>query len=431
MFQSLTRELPAGRKSSPQAGTSSLAGVANKHYRGHFAPRRISAKYIASVGILCTLVMSASPVVLAKSSSSDATSKANTPKSAVLQTMHGYVSANADMDPVATAIDDVMSKAIEKSTIHEKHNKQIKKYEGKVNKTFKMTKDAVNFILCDRGFLPSMEGMAVMLDEDTKIKSKGAAELAKQHWLDSTHDRVVADMLELATALGTEEGARRTEMINGSMASIKELAGEDTANSALQTMTAWYESVKKPTPTVEASASTIWSVKEKQKKVELVVSNCIKSDPIAEEIQKRAHKFKHKKVTAVTAQLVETSLNAVTLTPAIIGPAAQAALLVFFMATGGTEEDKLLDEMYLGKRLQSRKQSFAQQAAWAIEGYQIGILAKNQALTACSESLIKRLGGTELWTQVFNATQADSAKSASETPAAVTATSSKEVEVTH
>jgi hypothetical protein len=109
---------------------------------------------------------------------------------------------------------------------------------------------------------------------------------------------------------------------------------------------------------------------------------------------------KHSKFATRSSQVVETALNVGSLTPTFAGPAAQAAMLLFCVGTGGFEEDKLLSEMYLGKRFQSRKNSFNKQALMAIDAYQLAMQTHNVPLASCSASLIKRLGGEDLWTSV-------------------------------
>jgi len=70
-------------------------------------------------------------------------------------------------------------------------------------------------------------------------------------------------------------------------------------------------------------------------------------------------------------------------------------MLVFSLATGGFEEDKLIGEMYLGKRFQSRNDSFKSQAEMAVDSYQLAAQTHNILLAKCSEALVKRLAETK------------------------------------
>ena len=128
----------------------------------------------------------------------------------------------------------------------------------------------------------------------------------------------------------------------------------------------------------------------------------LSKDPVAAEVTKRIHKFSHHgKVARASASLIETSLNVASLTPTLIGPAAQAALLAFFMTTGGTEEDKIIREVYLDKRLQSRADVLLREANMATSAYQTALLTHNPLLIGCSESIVRQMAGADAAQKVF------------------------------
>ena len=319
---------------------------------------------------------------------------------AQVQMMQGYASTTKRADAISTCIDDIMCAAIEKSAEAQKADQQSKHFNTKGMRVLKRTKDAVNYMLCDRGFLPSMEGGKLMLDENVKVMGKDGAEYAKQHWVDKTHDAAVANVLEFATGLGSDTAARKEQLCTDAFNSIKEVAGEATAKRVQAAMLEWNDQI---VGCPESPAEkTVWSLKERQAKRDAIVATCISADPVAAEVTRKVHKFSnHNKVATRGSQAVETTLNAVSLSPTMAGPAAQAALLGFFMLTGGCEEDKLISEMYLGKRIQSRKESITNQANMAIDGHQLGLATNNAPLRSCSESLIRRLGGPDLWAKIF------------------------------
>lgn len=354
---------------------------------------------LSTAALIAALIMGSTSYAVAKDRSAE--SKSNP---LVVQTMHGYASTTRPADAISTCIDDIMCAAIQKSAEAQKANEQAKHFGSKAMRIFKGTKDAANYLLCDRGFLPSIEGGKVMLDENVKVKSKDAAEYAKQHWIDKTHDAAVADVLEFATGLGADNAARKEQLCSEAMASIKELAGENTAKKVYASMLQWNDQIVGRPET--SGEKAIWSLKEREARKDTIIASCVSADPVAAEITRRVHKYsKHGKVVTRGSQVVETALNAVSLSPTMMGPAAQGALLGFFMLTGGCEEDKLISEMYLGKRMQSRKDSFSHQASMAIEGHQLGLVTNNQPLQKCSESLVRRLGGPDLWSKVFAESQ--------------------------
>jgi len=319
----------------------------------------------------------------------------------VIQSMHGYVSTTAPQDEIAGCIDEALATAIERSIEAQKNNKQVNKYSKIALRAWKVTKCTVNYMLDDRGFLPSIEGGQLMLDENLKVHDKGSAECAKQMWLDRAHDKVVADVVEMITGFGASDPSKRQDLINDSMSSIKTYAGEDTAKHIHDRLSTWSDHESLQNATRDFPSDGTWTVKERQNKVDLIVSTISKSDPIIAEVTKRVHKYsKHSKFALRSSQVVETACNVASLTPSFVGPGAQAALLVFSVGTGGFEEDKLLAEMYLGKRFESRKTSFNHQALMAIDAYQLAMQTHNIPLASCSASLLKRLGGDDLWTAV-------------------------------
>jgi hypothetical protein len=316
--------------------------------------------------------------------------------------MRGYVSNTASRDEIAGCIDEALATAITRSAEAQKNEQKASKYAKTAQRAWKATKSTVNFMLDDRGFLPSIEGGQLMLDENIKAHDKASAECAKQMWLDKTHDKVVADIVEMVTGLGATDAAKHQQLVGDAMQSLISYDGEPVARHVYDRLAAWSDSQQRlyspwPYPTNMAE----WSVKERQSKVDMIVSTVDKNDPIVEEVTKRVHKYsKHSKVAVGTSQVVSTVCNVASLTPTLIGPAAQGALLIFSLGTGGFEEDKLLSEMYLGKRYQSRQGSIKNQALMALDAYQLAMETHNAALGSCSASLVRRLGGENLWRAV-------------------------------
>ena len=343
-----------------------------------------------------------------------------------LQSLHGYVSTTQSQDEIAGSIDEALSTAIQKSIEAQKSNKQVTKYNRLVQGAWKQTKAMVNYCLADRGFLPSIEGGQLMLDEHVKVHDKYSAEYAKQQWLDHMHDQVVGDIVELVTALGTDDPALRKQRIAATMDSLKSYTDNDVAKHIYDRLAAWSEKQAIQQATMSFNRDQQWSVKERQAKLSMIVNTVCKDDPIVSEVTNRVHRYsKHGKVATVSSQFVESTLSLVSLTPSFVGPAAQAALLVFFTATGGPEEDKLVSEMYLGKRFQSRRTSLSNQATMALDAYQLALATHNVPLMACSNALIRRLGGESLLSNLLSkpsavpVSSADSPKQ-TEPPAAAT-----------
>jgi hypothetical protein len=97
-------------------------------------------------------------------------------------------------------------------------------------------------------------------------------------------------------------------------------------------------------------------------------------------------------------------LGAASMTPTFVGPAAKTALVAFVMATGGPEQCKLLKELYLDKRLESRWKVLNEEAHMAVENYQLAVLTKNPTLLCYSESIVGQMVGGHHVNEVFGTT---------------------------
>src|SRR5262249_37117353 len=99
------------------------------------------------------------------------------------------------------------------------------------------------------------------------------------------------------------------------------------------------------------------------------------------------------KIAMATSQVAQTTLGTASLAPSFFGPAAKVALLSFVMATGGPESCKLMKELYLDKRFESRLKVITEEAHLAVENYQTAVLTHNVPLLAFSESMIAEMAG--------------------------------------
>jgi hypothetical protein len=71
------------------------------------------------------------------------------------------------------------------------------------------------------------------------------------------------------------------------------------------------------------------------------------------------------------------------------------------MATGGPEQCKLLKELYLDKRFESRWKVLNEEAHLAVDNYQVAVLTRNPVLLACAESVVCQMSSPDTVTRVF------------------------------
>ena len=102
------------------------------------------------------------------------------------------------------------------------------------------------------------------------------------------------------------------------------------------------------------------------------------------------------------SKIIEPALGGAALTPMFVGPAAKGALLAYIYTVGhGSEEDKLLKEIYLDKRLTSRIELLTEESHQAIDALDRAVLTKNPVLLFCAESLIEQMGSPEVTAKIL------------------------------
>lgn len=68
---------------------------------------------------------------------------------------------------------------------------------------------------------------------------------------------------------------------------------------------------------------------------------------------------------------------------------------------GGPEQYKMMKELYLGERLDSRSNVLNSEIQLAMENYQIGKLTRNAVLMAAAEAVIQQMAGPEILPELF------------------------------
>jgi hypothetical protein len=320
-------------------------------------------------------------------------------------------------DAVATRVDELLDVALDRDDKAAVLEKAVAHYRTTTQKVIAETKDATDYLIPYRGFGPSSEAGDIILDEKVKLKSRASAEYARQKHIDETHIKLVGGMMQLAMGLGTKNKAESERIIDSGMNSLRVLVGDEEATKTKDMLLTWANGVNVPD---HVYTQPVWDVTLRQDKLKSMIETSMDSDPIVKEIVRRLHKYnQHSTFMKVTAHVVQATLGAASLTPSFIGPAAKTALLAFVMATGGPEQCKLLKELYLDKRFESRWKVINEEAHMALENYQIGVLTKNPVLMACSESLVQQMVGEETVPSVLGTSILPHDPIAATTPGAV------------
>lgn len=319
------------------------------------------------------------------------------------------VSINTDdgRNLVSQTIDHLLETALDNDDQAKQLDKSVLHYRKTSQRVLAQTKDAADYIVPYRGFGPSIEAANLVTGEKITVKSRAAAEYARQKHVDEAHIKVVSSVMQIAMGLGMSDPEKSSATVASGFASLKTLVGEEEAARTKETLATWSREIVVPDAVYEQG---VWDVQLRQSKRKVVLETALDHDEVLHQITKHLHRYGHKsKFTRISSQVIQTTLATAALTPSFIGPAAKAALLTYVMATGGPESCKLLKELYLDKRFESRWKVLNEESHLALENYQIAILTRNPVLLACSESLVSEMSGDQTVSDVFGVTVAGAA----------------------
>jgi hypothetical protein len=284
--------------------------------------------------------------------------------------------------------------ALERDPEYEKTARAVDHYRTKVQRAVRFAKDAVNYAYPYRGFSMSIEGSRVITDKKQKLNNLFIAELTKQRYWDELHPKIMAKIMQIAMGLGLEKPELADVEIQKGVAGLKELVGEETAQTTLAELSEWKNELKIPETVFEESTRDVDTT-------ERIYANTLKisadGDPLIAEVFKRVKKFDHGMLANCAAGVIEAQLSAVTVLSGNPGVslAAEGLSTAFVMSTGGPEENKILKELYYGRRLEIRRKRISDEAELALVNYEKALLTHNAPQLAMSEVVLAQLVGPE------------------------------------
>jgi hypothetical protein len=277
--------------------------------------------------------------------------------------------------------DDFLDLALGKNQDYLATKAQVEYYGKPVQKFVASAKDNFNYLIPYRGFEPSAEMGRAILDEEQKVKSLGAALYKQQLIIDQAHLQIQIAVMQMAQEGGVKNGK--------GFVSLKSLIGEEAAIRVNQSLMDSDIDIK----------ADIWDINTMQEKRQIIMKAAIDKDPSIQEIVDSLHGYT-KKGTA--SKIIMPTLGAISMVPVMgIGVMARGALATYIIAAGGTNEKKMLDECYLGQRLESRMTLIAQESTLALEALQIAKAKNNPVLAAAAASLIEQMSSPEIVKQVL------------------------------
>ncbi len=261
---------------------------------------------------------------------------------------------------------------------------------GKLSqRAFAAGKDLLELATEYRGFEQSSEAADVILDEKLRLKSKSACDWAKQVRRDRLERDIFASMMQISLGIGSSDPVEGKQIIAQGLDKLKLIVGEEEAQKTLNILQDWCSAIKIDETCYNTKP---WNILEAEDKSKSVLDIAMKNDPVVSEIKGRLHRYNGRsKFARATAKVVNTSLSIAGLSPTFISPAAQVAWAVYIATQGGPEEAKLLKEVYLGRRFESRFNIWNERATLAVNSYNMALVTKNPALLSVSEYMLKRM----------------------------------------
>jgi hypothetical protein len=280
-------------------------------------------------------------------------------------------------------------------------DKKVDHFSKAPAKAVAIVKDSLNTSMRIGGTDPSSRGGRIVLDENLKITDKATAEYERQRYVDKIHSHIVSALAEVAMGLGTEDPARRTQIIDAGYKSLSSLVGDDKAKNTVQGLTTWLSRIPVSDETFK---KPIWDTIERETKLETVLKAALAKDSVVAEVRRRVYRYAHPgKLKSGTSKVVEGTLATVSwLSPGFAIPiGAEVALDAYIAATGGSEEAKLEKEIIYDKRIQSRLKVLDQEATLALDNYRFAIVTKNPSLLVFSEALIADMANEHVANEVL------------------------------
>ncbi len=346
-------------------------------------PRLLLALVLGS--ILCSPVLADE---LGTTASEPNSQTAATDSAQAMPKLEGSVSISVPVT-LSTCLSELMDAAQRNNTDFQKYDQAIAKYGSLGRRVTARTADALNYTLMFQGIAPSCEGGDIILGEKNKLKSLASAKYLKQKLSDELRLQLTSNVMQLAMVLGNANEAEMVQQLAAAEEELVKLVGKEQTEKTVN----YLKSLKEQeNAQPRRSAAPSWSVAQLQKRIQTAAESAAAADPIVKEIEDDVHHFnRHSNKVLFAHRLVRVCLSAASLSPSMIGPAAQGLLFGFLAVSGGTEQDKLLKELYLDKRLVSRSRVLTEEAHLAFENYELGALSNNRLLMACTEQLVSKM----------------------------------------
>ncbi len=278
----------------------------------------------------------------------------------------------------------------------EEHNEELKGYIQAVAKygdwkyrLGESARDMLNYSCLFKGVSPSSEAGDIILNEKTKLKGLAAAKFMRQKLGDEKQLELVSSVVQLAMAVGSKDAAAASSQFAEASRQLTQLVGEQECAKTVE----FLQQLKQASASTEIRRHPL-SVADTQKSLNIIAGTAASIDPITADLKEEVHHYnKHSDASLAAHRVTRVTLSAASLTPSFVGPAAQVVLFAYLALSGGTEQEKLLRELYIDKRVSSRANLLTEEAHVALHNHQLAAMTQNQLLLEVTQQLVARMTG--------------------------------------
>jgi hypothetical protein len=295
-------------------------------------------------------------------------------------------------------LSEQMSKLLDAAMLNDEDAREaerlVEKYSTTKHKAAVAAHEFVYAMVPYRGFGPSKMGANILLERVKKLKTLAGAEYAKQRIADEMHTKIATSLLQISEALDCSDKQRGAALLADASDKLVKLVGPDKASETLRMMSDWSKGLN---VTADKFTQSPWDVATLHQNVGNATSLAVQSDPVFENVVEKLKKFNRSKAMSAVGTAVEVASSAgELLAPGFAIPVGvDAAQALFVTCTGGTEETKMMNEMWYAKKMESRWKRLREESEMSLAAYEQALQKKQPTLLACSESILNDLVGSD------------------------------------
>jgi len=292
-----------------------------------------------------------------------------------------------------------MQELMRSALIHSSDNVELENAIAKFSKSSEKGKFGakdigLNYLGLPRGLEASIEGAKLVLGEPNAAKNLEAAECAMQIENDRLHRELCGSILQLACGLGSRQAAKSREHNTAALTRLEKLVGSADAAKVAESIISWGQSVGHIRDSVWKQ--TPLEFIEVQDEANRIAQMAEQHDFAIIGLKNKLHRFSdHTRAKRRGSKFVEGTVSAVTMFGPGFGTpiAAQTVGAMWGVTNGGSEESKLLKEIYYQRQLESRSAALRAEASMILLAYQDALRTKNIPLLVTAEALLAQLVG--------------------------------------